>query len=109
MGKMGYDAATFGNHEFDLGPAGLGKSIGAALKAGRIPALLAANTSFTGGDTSLTDLQRLSREGVIRRYQVIERGGLRFGIFGSLGKEAMIYTSGGATTFADPNRSPERW
>ena len=40
MGKMGYDATTFGNHEFDLGPAGLGKSIGAAVKAGRIPAVL---------------------------------------------------------------------
>jgi 5'-nucleotidase len=105
MGKMGYDATTFGNHEFDLGPAGLGKSIGAALKAGRIPALLAANTSFTGSDASLADLQTLSSKGVIRRYTVIERGGLRFGIFGSLGKEAMIYTSGGATTFADATES----
>jgi len=102
MGKMGYDATTFGNHEFDLGPAGLGKSIGAAVKAGRIPAVLAANTSFTGSDASLADLQALTSKGVIRRYMVIERGGLRFGIFGSLGKEAMIYTSGGATTFADP-------
>lgn len=101
MGKMGYDATTFGNHEFDLGPAGLGKSIGAAIKAGRIPALVAANTSFTGSDASLADLQRLSSKGVIRRYTVIERGGLRFGIFGSLGKEAMIYTNGGVTAFAD--------
>jgi 5'-nucleotidase len=101
MGKMGYDATTFGNHEFDLGPAGLGKSIGAASKAGRIPAVLSANASFAGADASLADLQRLSHEGVIRRYVVIERGGLRFGIFGSLGKEAMIYTNGGATTFAD--------
>ena len=105
MGKMGYDATTFGNHEFDLGPAGLGKSIGAAVKAGRIPAVLAANTSFSGSDASLADLQRLSSEGVIRRYIVIERGGLRFGIFGSIGKEAMIYTSGGTTTFADPTES----
>jgi len=102
MGKMGYDATTFGNHEFDLGPAGLGKSIVAAVKAGRIPAVLAANTSFSGSDASLANLQALSLKGVIRRYTVIERGGLRFGIFGSLGKEAMIYTSGGATTFADP-------
>ncbi len=102
MGKMGYDATTFGNHEFDLGPAGLGKSIGAAVKAGRIPAVLAANASFAGSDASLADLQALARKGVIRRYMVIERGGLRFGIFGCLGKEAMIYTSGGATTFADP-------
>jgi len=105
MGKMGYDAATFGNHEFDLGPAGLGKSIGVAVKAGRIPALVAANTSFSGSDAALAALQHLVKAGVVRRYLVLERGGIRFGIFGSLGKEAMIYTSGGATTFADPTES----
>ena len=33
---------------------------------------------------------------------MIERGGIRFGLFGVLGKEAQIYTSGGAVTFADP-------
>ena len=43
MGMMGYDATTFGNHEFDLGPDGLGKSIGVAAKAGRVPAVLASN------------------------------------------------------------------
>ena len=41
MSRMGYDATTFGNHEFDLGPDGLGKSIGVAAKAGRVPAVLA--------------------------------------------------------------------
>ena len=46
MARMGYDATTFGNHEFDYGPDGLGKSIGVAAKAGRIPAVLAANTTF---------------------------------------------------------------
>jgi 5'-nucleotidase len=105
MGMMGYDATTFGNHEFDLGPDGLGKSIGVAAKAGRIPAVLAANTSFPGSDATLADLQHLAKEGVVRRYVVIERGGIRFGIFGILGKEAMIYTSGGATIFADPIES----
>jgi 5'-nucleotidase/UDP-sugar diphosphatase len=105
MGMMGYDATTFGNHEFDLGPAGLGKSISVAVKAGRIPAVVAANTSVPASDASLADLQRLIKEGVIRRYTVIERGGIRFGVFGTLGKEAMIYTSGGATTFADPTES----
>lgn len=105
MGRMGYDATTFGNHEFDLGPAGLGQSIGAAVKAGRIPAVLSANAEFAGDDASLADLQALTRKGVIRRYTVIERGGLRFGIFGSLGKEAMIYTNGGATKFVNPTES----
>ena len=102
MGMMGYDATTFGNHEFDLGPDGLGRSISVAAKAGRVPAVVASNTNFTKKDPTLTDLQRLAKKGVIRRYTVIERGGLRFGIFGLLGKEAQHYTSGGAVTYADP-------
>jgi 5'-nucleotidase len=102
IGMMGYDATTFGNHEFDLGPDGLGKSIGVAAKAGRIPAVLASNAGFAAKDATLGDLQRLAKEGVIRRHLVIERGGIRFGIFGLLGKEALHYTSGGAVAFADP-------
>jgi 5'-nucleotidase/UDP-sugar diphosphatase len=101
MGMMGYDATTFGNHEFDLGPDGLGRSISVAAKAGRIPAVLASNADFSKKDPTLADLQRLAKAGIIRRYTVIERGGIRFGIFGLLGKEAQIYTSGGATAFAD--------
>jgi 5'-nucleotidase len=105
MGKIGYDATTFGNHEFDLGPDGLGKSISVAAKAGRIPAVLAANANMAANDSTLTDLQRLNKEGVIRPYHVIERGGIRFGIFGVLGKEAIIYTSSGAVTFSDANEA----
>ena len=101
MSLMGYDATTFGNHEFDLGPDGLGKSISVAAKAGRVPAVLASNTNFAGSDATLADLQRLAKDGVIRRYLVIERGGIRFGIFGVIGKEAIIYTNGGAVTFSD--------
>ena len=103
MSLMGYDATTFGNHEFDLGPDGLGKSIGVAAKAGRIPAVLVSNTNFSKADPTLADLQRLSKEGVIRPYTVIERGGIRFGLFGVLGKEAISVAVGaGAVTFADP-------
>jgi 5'-nucleotidase / UDP-sugar diphosphatase len=101
MSLMGYDATTFGNHEFDLGPDGLGKSIGVAAEAGRIPAVVSSNTSFTKQDPTLADLQRLTEAGVIRRHLAIERGGMRFGIFGLLGKEAQIYTSGGAVTYTD--------
>ena len=101
MSLMGYDATTFGNHEFDLGPDGLGRSIGVAAKVGRVPAVVSSNTSFTKQDPTLADLQRLVKAGVIRRHLVLERDGIRFGIFGLLGKEAQIYTSGGAVTFTD--------
>lgn len=102
MSRMGYDATTFGNHEFDLGPDGLGKSIGVAAKAGHVPVVVASNTNMAGDDKTLADLQRMAKAGVIRRHLVIARGGMRFGIFGLLGKEASFYTSGaGAATFAD--------
>jgi 5'-nucleotidase len=101
MSLMGYDATTFGNHEFDLGPDGLGSSIRVAASAGPIPAVLASNADISADDMTLFDLQRLKMEGLIRPYIVIERGGIRFGIFGVLGKEATIYTSSGAVIFGD--------
>jgi 5'-nucleotidase len=99
---MGCDATTFGNHDFDLGPDGTAKSIAAAVKAGHVPAVVASNTDFTANDATLAGLQRLAKDGSIRRYLIIERGGIRFGVFGVLGKEAQLYTDGaGAVKFSD--------
>ena len=109
MSLMGYDATTFGNHDFDLGPEGLGKSIDAAKKAGRVPVIIASNTNVMGSDPTLAELQRLAKDGIIRPYQVIERGGIRFGLFGLLGKEAQFYTTGaGAITFPDAIESAKQ-
>ena len=102
LSRMGCDATTFGNHDFDLGPDGLAKAIDVAAKAGRIPAVVASNTNVSAKDAGLADLQRLVKDGVIRRHLVIERGGMRFGIFGLMGKESIYYTSSaGAITFPD--------
>ena len=103
--RHGHDATTFGDHEFDLGPEGLGQAIDVARKAGKIPAVLSSNADFSGSDATLAGLQQLSRAGTVRRYLVIERGGIRFGLFGLLGREALIYTNGGAVKFRDPIES----
>ena len=52
MSRMGYDATTLGNHDFDLGPDGLAKSVDVAVKAGRIPAVVASNTNFAAKDAA---------------------------------------------------------
>ncbi|MGD0533471.1 MAG: bifunctional UDP-sugar hydrolase/5'-nucleotidase, partial [Methyloceanibacter sp.] len=102
LSRMGCDATTFGNHDFDLGPDATAQAIAVAFKAGRAPAVIASNTDFTGSDATLAGLQRLAEDGVIHRYFVIDRGGIRFGIFGLLGKEAQLYTDGaGAVKFSD--------
>ena len=103
LARMGCDATTFGNHDFDLGPDGTAKTIAVAAKAGHVPMVVASNTDFEANDPTLAGLQQLAKNGVVRRYCVIERGGMRFGIFGLLGKEAQFYTGGaGAVKFADP-------
>ena len=102
LARMGCDATTFGNHDFDLGPDGTAKSIAVAAKAGHVPTVVASNTDFTAKNATLAGLQRLAKDRLVRRYVVIERGGIRFGVFGLLGKEAQLYTDGaGAVTFSD--------
>ena len=102
MFAMGYDATTFGNHDFDFGPEGTAQSIRVAASTGRLPAILASNSVFSGIDPTLSGLQALAKEGAIRRYIVIERDGICFGLFGVLGKEAIFYTpNSGAVSFSD--------
>src|SRR5690606_157889 len=67
MSKLGYEAGTFGNHEFDNGIAGLVKHLDKA----NFP-FLTANYDFTG--TLL--------EGKTKEYITVEKGGIRIGITG---------------------------
>ena len=106
MSLMGYDATTFGNHEFDLGPEGLGKAISAAVKSGKVPSILCSNLGLGSDDPSLNELKALVTNGVIQNYKVIERGGIRFGILGVIGNESVSLAVGkGAAKFFDPIQS----
>ena len=67
MNRMGYDAATLGNHEFDNGL----DTLAAVLKTARFP-IVCANYDFTG----------TAMEGVVKPYTIIRRAGLKIGIFG---------------------------
>lgn len=103
MARMGYDATTFGNHEFDLGPDGLGSAIDRAAAAGLLPALIVTNTDLSANEPRLKALTRLVQKQVIRTHSVISRGGLRFGIMGLIGYDASKYVNDpGGAVFADP-------
>ena len=63
-----------------------------------------------GSDATLTGLQRLAKDGVVRRHVVIERDGIRFGIFGLLGKKrSSIPVAPARLSSPIPSRSPGRW
>jgi 5'-nucleotidase / UDP-sugar diphosphatase len=102
LSLAGYDATTFGNHDFDFGPAVLADAVAAAHKAGRVPAIL-ANANFDAAAAGLDGLKALGRAGAIRSHMLIERGGVRFGLFGMMGADSIQFTiNPGALTFPDP-------
>lgn len=101
MKAVGYDAATLGNHEFDFHTDGLARIVAAA--GGDSPQLLLANIRFDPRDDGDDELAALFERGVLRRYTVVERGGLRIGLFGLLGYHASkVSAYAKPATFDDP-------
>jgi len=89
--KMGYAAATFGNHEFGYGPAGLAAQIAAARESAegfRVP-LVASNLTTSATDPRDDAVEALLADGTIVRDRVLELdNGLTVGVLGTLGPRA---------------------
>lgn len=67
MNRMGYDAGTLGNHEFDNGL----DTLAAVLQTAKFP-IVCANYDFTG----------TVMEGVVKPFTIVQKGQLKIGIFG---------------------------
>ena len=67
MNEMGYDAATIGNHEFDFGLENLAR----LMQMAEFP-FVCCNYDFKGTPC----------EGLVKPYIIIERAGVRVGVFG---------------------------
>lgn len=89
MKKMGYDVVSIGNHEFDFGPEALAKIINSTLNNyGDIPNLTLSNIEFSKKSNKDDALEDLYNKGIIKPYTIIERGGIKIGVFGLLGVDA---------------------
>ena len=66
MNRMGYDASTIGNHEFDFGLDNMAR----IFRKAKFP-ILCSNYDFTGTVV----------EGTVERYTIIKRNGIRIGVF----------------------------
>ena len=103
LSMMGYDAVCLGNHEFDLKPEGLAKILVSARSSGKIPALVASNVIFSTESNKDDALETIFNQGVVRPFRVLEKGGLRIGIFGLMGKDAAeVAPFASPVSFADP-------
>jgi 2',3'-cyclic-nucleotide 2'-phosphodiesterase (5'-nucleotidase family) len=86
--KMGYDATTLGNHEFDFGSDALAKSLRNAAKKIENPVpIIASNVEFSNEKDS-KDLQDALKVYPSATTKIIDKGGIKIGLFGVLGKDA---------------------
>lgn len=95
LGRMGYDATTIGNHEFDYRPQGFAGMLKAAVAnqkedpALQLPALLCANIDW---DKNTSQDNLLVKEAMdeygAKAYTIVEHGGVRAGIFGLMGVDS---------------------
>ncbi len=103
LSMMGYDAVGLGNHEFDLKPGGLARILASAQSAGNIPPLVASNVIFSAESGQDDTLETIFQRGVVKPFLVVEKGGLRIGIFGLVGKDAAeVAPFASPVSFADP-------
>ena len=106
MGQMGYDATTFGNHEFDYRASGLAEMLYAAVDSGDpLPALLDANYLPPQGDDKTWDA--LYTYGV-QDYMLLERGGVHYVIFGLTGFDSDECAPMSGMVLADPAETAQR-
>jgi 5'-nucleotidase len=92
MSELGYDAATMGNHDFDIGLDGFKK----AKRHAKFP-FLCANYDFS--ETILN--------GETKRFDIFQKGDLKIGVFG-IGIELnglVTETNFGKTKYLDPIES----
>ncbi len=106
MARMGYDAVTVGNHEFDFRPDGLARMIRSAQRGQGTPTILATNLNWDPADARDDDLERLQSEGTIRRSLLLDRGGVKVGLIGIMGVDAYeVIGQIEPVTMADPTAS----
>lgn len=105
MKFLGYEATTFGNHEFDYRAKGLASMLQAA--AGKGPQLLCANIDWekTLQDESLKDDAKVLKEDCdvygVKDYTVLEHDGVTMAVFGLLGESAVEYAPESGLLFKD--------
>ena len=97
MQEMGYDILTLGNHEFDLKPEGLAGILESASGFDMCPPIVLSNLVFSEDSDKDDVLEDFYERGIIQPYRVLEKEGLRIGVFGLLGINAAE-----VAPFADP-------
>ncbi|MBR5277740.1 MAG: bifunctional metallophosphatase/5'-nucleotidase [Clostridia bacterium] len=98
LSYLGYDALTFGNHEFDYGFDNLKQMLTSAKKFEEaLPPILCSNINTEKTGISKSDLEALN----IHEYTIIDSNDYKIAVFGLLGRDAVELITDEAIVFDD--------
>lgn len=103
LSAMKYDVITLGNHEFDLTPKGLARILESSAGSGQLPQIVLSNMIFSSESKEDDSLEVLFNRGIIKSYRIIEKEGLKIGVFGVMGiNAAEVAPFASPVSFKDP-------
>lgn len=106
LGELGFDATTFGNHEFDYGSKALANMLNVATdKSEKLPEMLVCNVDWSKkqGDSELIREAYEVYGG--KKYTVLQKGDVSIAVLGVYGKDALECAPTCELTFLDPVES----
>lgn len=90
LSKLGFDAITFGNHDFDYGPEAMVGHFNAAKSAcDYYPQFVVCNIDWDYDNSATKELYSVMKDMNLCEYYIIERNGIKIGITGVLGYDAL--------------------
>lgn len=105
MGAMGFDATTFGNHEYDYLQSGLMGMLNAAADSGDpVPTIVNANywPPKEGQEGYSEDMWDALENYGVKKYTILERGGVYYVLFGIFGFDADDCAPNSGMVMEDP-------
>ena len=111
MGAMGYDATTFGNHEYDYLNTGLLSMLNAAKNSGEaLPEIVCSNYKPPKKDQDgyNEELWNALEGYPVTDYTIIEKGGVHYAVFGIFGYDADDCAPNSGMILENPIESAKR-
>ena len=111
LGYMGFEATTFGNHEYDYRSQGLANMLDTAADCGdTVPEILVCNVDWDAMEQEgLTDDQQLLKDAFdhygVKDYTVVEKDGVKIALIGVFGEDALACAPTCALLFRDASEA----
>lgn len=90
LGRLGVDATTFGNHDFDYGMKAFSNMVQSAIASGeRLPDYLICNVDWESQNENSRQLFETLSNANLKKYAVYVKNGVKIGVTGVFGKDAL--------------------